>query len=616
LPLAPLALTLAAAAICTVAPAVAPALLVTAAVFPVADVAVSPDVIVLGGLLLSLPLQVFLGRRWPDRRITVSRAWLPFVAFALVLLCSALVNYGAPGSSTLVSDTKWFIFRMSAVGAVVLYAKQRHAPSMEWHVPLILAGCALALLRVLQVAGWDLTARLSEGLGVLILSDVRVEGWHNTYGSYLTLVLPLVMVPAVATQKRLQAAIAWSAAMLLAVGFLEVQSRTATLIVALQLLFLATVTRSMQGRVRIAAVGLAVLGVTVFDPAFVRKSALLTVPRPNAEFAVDRTGVVLEGSPRPEKPLAWRAPLVTLDHRLRQIIRVHSPSGDRLHIFVRRAGGGPNVRLAVWLDGHRVGTITDLPETHPRWVSVLLDRKFLRRSTVEVELGAEGSLNARRNYVEVGGLSVSSNDYRSEYRNKNWTWTNDLSWDPGRQFGTFLILLGRRSIEHANVLRSSEDAVLDQSTSDRLLLWHAAVKVLLAHPWFGTGYYTFGHQSDAVMKGQPRFFEYANAHSAFFQVASDLGFSGLVAFTWIFLAGAVILLREGLGARRTDPAVLALTLAFASVLFTSGTQTWFVDVRYCVPAWIVFGTVWLHDFQRDASALPRDKGLPLAVRSH
>jgi hypothetical protein len=229
----------------------------------------------------------------------------------------------------------------------------------------------------------------------------------------------------------------------------------------------------------------------------------------------------------------------------------------------------------------------------------------IRREWTEIEIEAVGELDTVRNYLEVGGIALRSPDILSSYRNGPWKWDGDLSWDAGRQDGVFLVLLNGTGLENAVPLPAPPETSLDQSLSDRLELWRAAAQIAAAHPWLGTGYYSFRLQSSEVLKGKPRFFEYANAHSAFLQVVADLGVLGLGCFLLMFGASFRALGAGLARTRRADPTAFALALALISVLMSSVTQTWFADVRYCLPVWIIFAMVVVLDLT-PAAAIPPD----------
>jgi hypothetical protein len=598
--LTPAVITLAALASLLV-PASAPWLLVCSALFPLEHTRLDPDVLVLAGLMAGSGVALLRRHEVGTLRRFAHPGWLPFLFLAIVALASAVVNggsYSPTDRARLFSDTKWFIFRMAAVGVVSVSLYGRVTRAAAWIAPIVWGAAILALLRILQSAGLELTAWISDTWGILVFSDMRVEGWQNGYGSYVALALPLAIGSAIVSDNTRRHGVYWAVAFILALGFVGVQSRAAALVIFIELACWFALWPSVAHRIRLGVLGAVFVVVFTFDPDFLPKSSLIA---PEYALASDFNAVkagtlrLIPGAAAHEtefdgtKTGIWRAPLVAPEHALRQKVRIRQPGPSHsVHMLVRRGLDARGVRLVLTLNGRVVATIRDLPELRPEWISVPLTQP-IHGEWATIEVTAAGRLDAARNYIEVGGVSVLSDDVLSSYRNGPWTWTSDLSWDPGTQAGVFLILLDERTIRGVTSLPAGTRP-LDQSITDRVTLWRAALRLAREHPWAGTGYYTFAKASAASWAGEPRFFAYANTHNAFLQMASDLGFPGFVGFAAIF---AVLL--GGIGweilRRPKDVRLLSLGLAVWSVLLTSLMQTWFADVRYTVPVWVLFGCV-------------------------
>lgn len=603
-------------------PCAIPTLLIFSALFPVKDASISWDVVVLSGVILGIALDILVHKDLSRLNRLMTPIWIPFLAFALILVLSALSNgvlYEQSEQAKLFSDTKWFVFRMTLLATVTLSLRGESFHVSAWNRPLIFAGLLLVLLRLLQVADVQLVSQIFDHWNLQVLSDLRQEGWFNGYGSYLALILPLTLGEAVKLRNTLFGHAFWGIAFLLIIGFWGVQSRTAAVIIVIELLVSFFVfNSSVWSRFMLGVLGVTFIAVTILDPTFVSKNSLMAqtvrsftqrgfditdlrvLPRDSATEAAPTNASIGRNSTATNtvvsledlKSSAWRAPLVEENHRLRQRVKVSSSRTDHiLYIFLRRTVGARQTKLQVYADGRLVATVADLPEEKFDWVSVPLPSNGLRGEWATVELAASGQLDSMSNYIEIGGLDVQTPELASSYSNGDWNWRGDLSWDAGQQQGIFLILLDSKEIRNASPLGTPSGRNLDQSLSDRLALWRAALKIATSHPWLGTGYYTFGKVSGNVLKDAPHFVVYANAHSSFLQVAADLGIPGLLFFTLMFVVSLVVLRNRLKRVGNDDVPALSTGLAVLSLALSSLTQTWLADVRYYTSAWIVLGTV-------------------------
>jgi O-Antigen ligase len=588
-------------------PRAIPLVLTGAVLFPASGVPIALDVATLSGLMLGILVDLVRQRDTTALNAARTPLWIPFVAFVIVLVASAIANHSAydwPEHVRLVRDTKWFVFRIAGVlVAVVLTARRRGVGLDCWATSLIWMALVLVGLRGLQAAGFD-WMWASDALGLQVFSDLRVTSAYNGYGSFLALALPLAVAGAIRANRRVPTLVYWVAAFVLTAGFFQVQSRTASLVVALELGAWLVFSNTLVARLAILGLAATYVGITEFDPTPILQTAVLAHRRvpSDTDLGEIRTGLAASGEGGGAKAVdsqrIWRAPLIDPSHRLVQRLRAPSlGEGRELRVYVRRGlGGSPS--LGIRVDGRPMARISDLPEGDFQWVSVPLPADAIRGEWTEIEVEAIGELDAVQNYLEVGGVALRSPDILSSYRNGAWNWDGDLSWDAGRQDGVFLVLLNGTGLENAVPLPAPPDASLDQSLSDRVELWRAAALIAATHPWLGTGYYTFRVQSSEMLKGRPRFFEYANAHNAFLQAAADLGLLGLGCFLGIFGASFWALRARGAVTGRGDPLPFAVGLAVMSVLMSSATQTWFADSRYCLAVWIVFAMVVVLDLQR------------------
>jgi len=596
----PIALAVLTAALYLRWPGAIPVLLTGTVLFPAGGVPIALDVAALSGLMVGILIDLL--RRKDTTALNSARnpIWIPFFAFGVVLVASAVANYAAyadPEHTRLLKDTKWFVVRMAALlVAVVLTARRRAVGIDSWATALIWSGVVLVGFRVLQAGGLHSMVWALDALRLQVFSDLRVTGAYNGYGSFLALVLPLAVATAIRSNRPGRTLTYWIAAFVLTAGFFHVQSRTASLILAVELCGWFIFSTTVAARVAIVALAATYIGISQFDPKPIQQTAVLArTSEPtsvNAEEIRDGTDLAFSGeagtgAAAVESAKIWRAPLVDPQHRLVQRLRVLSLGEDQeLRIYLRRGLGG-STSLGIRVDGRPMASISELPEDGFHWISVRLPADVIRREWTEIEVEAIGNLDTARNYVEVGGVALRSPDILSSYRNGPWNWDGDLSWDPGRQDGVFLVLLNGTGLENAVPLPAPPEMSLDQSLSDRVELWRAAAQIAAAHPLLGTGYYTFRYRSAEMLKGKPRFFEYANAHNAFLQVAADLGLLGLVCFAAIFAMAFRALGTRLSMTKRVDPMPFALGLAVMSVLMSSLTQTWFADLRYCMPVWIV-----------------------------
>ncbi len=122
------------------------------------------------------------------------------------------------------------------------------------------------------------------------------------------------------------------------------------------------------------------------------------------------------------------------------------------------------------------------------------------------------------------------------------------------------------------------------NSSDRLIYWRDAIRIIQDHPWTGTGLNTY---SKVIM-------QYSNwhqnyAHNCYLQVAAELGFVGLAIFLWV-LFGPLVLVLQRLKSM-TDPVwrgiLCAVAVGYAAILAESALDTTFYSVQLSMLIWLV-----------------------------
>ena len=99
-------------------PRAIPLLLIGSFLFPDQGVPIALDVATLSGLMLGILVDSLRHRDATALNSARTPIWVPFIAFAVVLVASAVANhtaYAGAEHASLVRDTKWFVFRMAGV---------------------------------------------------------------------------------------------------------------------------------------------------------------------------------------------------------------------------------------------------------------------------------------------------------------------------------------------------------------------------------------------------------------------------------------------------------------------------------------------------------------------
>jgi O-antigen ligase len=134
------------------------------------------------------------------------------------------------------------------------------------------------------------------------------------------------------------------------------------------------------------------------------------------------------------------------------------------------------------------------------------------------------------------------------------------------------------------VARLYEDGLIDHT---RLSLYRSTLRMILGHPWFGTGLGTFALAFPAYRSDDlSMYFTYDTAHSTLLEIAAEAGLplAGLVVIGWMIAFGV---LAYGVRTRRRDRIIPAAALSVGLVaVFHS-----LVDFSMQIPGFaiVVFG---------------------------
>jgi hypothetical protein len=227
--------------------------------------------------------------------------------------------------------------------------------------------------------------------------------------------------------------------------------------------------------------------------------------------------------------------------------------------------------------------------TDYRWHEVPLPDGVVGGATpLNVDFAASGNADSARNYFLLGGVYARAAGFSSRFwTGSSWS-TNDLSSDPGVQNGLLTVFLDG-FVPQLKYFPGPNVGVLDPSIADRFILWQTAVNAFWHNPVLGTGFYTFG-----LVKGRYEppdaalVVSYANAHSNYFELLSDLGFAGPLMFLLVLLIPLVEISRRTLSSGRPrDWLPPAMGLALIAYVLSSATQTWIADSRVYMIAWFV-----------------------------
>lgn len=127
----------------------------------------------------------------------------------------------------------------------------------------------------------------------------------------------------------------------------------------------------------------------------------------------------------------------------------------------------------------------------------------------------------------------------------------------------------------------------DQSTSDRMIMWKTALRMLADRPILGQGLGTFMHSFE---KFKPKsYHEIVYAHNCYLQMAVESGISGLLIFIWFIFT----VLRKSLSKffKFDDIFLKALTIGLAGGILAYVVDSFFDNSLYSLPLAVLFWTM-------------------------
>jgi hypothetical protein len=568
--------------------------------------ALTSDGLVLAGLATGLLLRRLVLR---DLRPGPCAA-VPLAALAALdalVLLSALANPGAAQASA------YFVTRTVLVAAVVLLGPTTPRATFDWAAAGAVAVLPLAVARTLELAGAPVQRALGDPLGIQLIGDVAQVGTWNLYAQLVAVggLLALAAADLAAARPLRIAGLALAAVLLAAAG--TAGSRTALVAALAVLAAIALVSAERRRRLLLGGLAAAVAvtslapGISVFSkPLLVTTAAnappvpvapAVQVPHPAPTPAPSPAPATDTGRPPPFSPPGslradWRVVLDAPYYRLDQTFTAPRPArhGNYVVFLVRASGALPDIRLHVTVNGTTVAdpTAAELPPGYD-WRQVAVpDAAVVGAGSVTVSFSAEGAVDSQH-YFAIAGANAATPVIRASAFSRGRLVPGDLSADPGVQTGTPLAFFDGQ-VPALRPQRAGSSQALDESLADRLTLWRTAWHIFLRHPLLGTGFYTFG--TAALSDPQSNLFTpYANAHSNFVELLSDLGALGPLLLLLLLAAAAVSALgwppnpwpRE----RWWRSAVAG---AVAIMLVASITQTWLADGRATMLCWVVLLT--------------------------
>ena len=568
---------------------------------------------VLVGLVVGLAIARFTTPRTAQHG-TTSYTVLALLGLALVVLLSFLANANGPYGQQVGLASEYFLSRVALVIALTLLSDKNSESQVRWARAIGLLALALSIYRIGQVVGLPLKV-VADALHIAVLGDYFDRPDANTFGVLAAIGIPFLLL-GVGQDGRQQLhlnLVRWLAAAAVMVALTSTESRTAAVIVAIALAVLVVVAKSRWRRMSI--VGLAMVYVVgSLVPAFSIAQKPIVVPTQDIASSTVATDEVPLGAP-PQTPPAGKTPSPgvqptppTTDHPAlpalvpewrsvldRDTYRLEStlPPVDRSRrdhylVFVARAPtSSADITLRISVNGTGVADLRPSQmSSHYHWQEVHVPDALANTGRpVVVEFAAAGSLDSASNYFLIGGVNARSAGYESRIWTGHAWLADDLSSDPGVQVGLPIVFMDGRvpSLAYFGVPPAS---VIDPSIRDRFVLWDAAVLGFLHHPLLGSGFYSFGLWLDRYKpQDSPLFFHYANAHSNYFQLLSDLGLAGPILFTLVFAIPLWVNIRRMIvGWRGNDWLAPAFAVALVAMLASSLTQTWLADSRIYILA--------------------------------
>jgi O-antigen ligase/polysaccharide polymerase Wzy-like membrane protein len=541
-------------------------------------------------------------------RLRLTHSFVALAILNLLVVLSLLANYRGPNGHSVTLDSEYFISRSILAAAVILLSDREADWQQRWGQALGLLALVLSLYRLSEAVGLPLKPA-ADALGIAVLGDYVDPANANLFAVLAGVGIAFLLADAGQRDRRLGVhdSARWLAAAVATLGMASAESRTALatfVVVIVALLALAATWKR-----RVFVVGLAsvyLLGSLL--PAFaisqkpivvsttlVGDSAVITNKKPLVAppeaLAGGTVPAPVSHAPLPALRPQWRSPLDRTNYRLEAILPPAAAGRGHYLDFIGRTGGGAlGVFLNVSVNGALVAQLrpSDM-STDYRWEEVPIpDALVGTAKPLSVDFVASGDLNSARNYFLLGGVYARAEGFTSRFwTGSSWV-TSDLSSDPGTQTGLFTVFLDGY-VPPFTYFAVPSNGVLDPSVADRFVLWHTAVNVFLHNPLLGTGFYTFGLvKVQYEPQDSPLIFSYANAHSNYFELLSDLGFAGPLLFLLVLLVPVVEVTRRTVSSRRSigwlPP---AMALALVVYLLSSATQSWVADSRVYVTAWFV-----------------------------
>lgn len=573
----------------------------------------------LAGLCVGLAIGRLESRR-PVTKLRMSPALVALTLLSLLVVLSYVANSNGPNGHQVALGTEYFISRSLLAAAVVLLSDDDPDWQFRWSQAIGLLVLVLALFRLSEVVGLPVKSA-TDALGMSILGEYADTSNANLYAVLLGFGIPLLLADAGRDSGRLasRTSLRWIAAAIVTFAMASTASRTGAVIIVGVIVALLILASNARRRIGVSALA-AVYLVGSFLPALpisqrpivvtsgaVPDSAVATNQQPLvAPPAALVTPPVGQASPRVGQPPPpqvqhqalpamrpqWRAVLDRNYYQLEQTLPPPTSAGSGHYIVFSALGGGGGigVTLLVSVNATLIARIRPSDMTvYYQWHEVAIPDGVLEPGMpVTVDFAVAGSPDSTRDYFIVGGINARSNGYRSRiWTGESWS-ESDLSSDPGAQSGLYMIFVDG-VIPALTYLQVSSSEAIDTSVEDRLILWRTALNAFEHNPLFGTGFYTFGlvrRQYQPI--GTALFYPYANAHSNYFQLLSDLGWAGPLFFMLIFILPFARLTRMVLSdPKRNSWLPPALALACGACLISSLTQTWIADSRFYVLSWFL-----------------------------
>jgi hypothetical protein len=559
------------------------------------------------GLAIGLSIARFRSRTFPTH-LRPTQALLALTALNVVVIVSFLANMRGPNGHSVALASGYFISRSVLAAAVAFLSAQDRDWQHRWGQALGLLAFALSSYRLLEVVGLPLKP-VTDALGIAMLGEYADPANANLFAVLAGVGISFLLADVALRDRQVQKRDwgRWLAAAIVTLAMASAESRTAVVIVAIVIISLLGLATTWTRRIAVGGLACVYLVGSLLPAFSIVQKPIIVAPQTAAvgSVATNQPPAVappetLSGGTEPvliaQPPLPairpqWRSALDRSSYRAEAILPPAIPGrGHYLDFIAGRGGGAVSVTLNVSVNGTVVAQLrpSDM-STYYRWQEVPIpDAVVLTGKPLVVDLSAAGNVDSARNYFLIGGLYAKSNGYTSRFwSGRSWV-TTDLSPDAGTQTGLFAVFVDG-NIPPLAYFQGPIVGVIDPSITDRLFLWQTALNAFLHNPIFGTGFYTFGLvRSQYEPTDRAVFFSYANAHSNYLELLSDLGFAGPLLFLIVLAIPLVEIIRRIFSAGRPrDGLAVAMALALLAYIVSSLSQTWLADSRVYVTAWFV-----------------------------